>query len=138
MNEIPKEAIILAARDLRPRWKDLLGDTSATQAQKLMTSLDPNDAEHARQTANRLLELFRQHEVMDVLRDHLPEEEAFTSKDFGERLFTPLPGEPTPITSPDITYRCPVPGCHYTWRPQAAGKRVPCCPHHPDRQLAEI
>lgn len=137
MGRISDEDILLAARNLQLRWQDLLGKSGASRAEALLAALDPEDDEEVRRTANWLLELFRQNEALAELREALSAETAFTNGDFGERLFQPLPGEQAPIASPEITYCCPIPGCGYTWRPQAAGKPVPYCPHHPDLRLVE-
>lgn len=147
MDRVSSEEILLAIRELRPRWQDLLGVKAANQADIMMASLDPDDDENTRRTSNRLLELFRQHKAIEELREALArtrlaadhELAGFGGEDqIGERLYQPVPGESGPIASPEITYRCPVPGCNHTWRPQAAGKPVPFCPHHPDHRLVEV
>lgn len=147
MDRASSEEILLAVRRLRPRWQDLLGDEATTRAEELLASLDPDDAEDVRRTSNLLLQLFIQQEAIERLIEAIAEEG--TAKDIeltsfsggyqigGERLSQPLPGGMTPIASTGITYRCPVPGCDYIWRPQAAGKRVPFCPHHPGHRLVK-
>jgi hypothetical protein len=148
MDRISSEEILLAARKLRPAWRSLLGDATAARAEDLLASLDSDNAEDVRRTSNQLLELFSKQSAVTELREAIVEERSakgigLTSHSGGheigkERLYQPLPGGSAPVASPDVTYRCPLSDCDYTWRPQALGKPVPFCPHHPDHRLVKV
>jgi hypothetical protein len=139
------KAILLAVSKLESRWMDLLGEEGSAQVVRLLNSVDTDDDEALRRISNQLLMLFRQHNALDALREVMAEDlskgvdlTSFSGGHTrGEQHFQPLSGMMTSVASLGPTYRCPIPGCNYTWRPQKAGQTVPFCPHHPGCRLEE-
>jgi rubrerythrin len=131
MKTLSDERILQAAADLEPRWRDLLGDSGATAAQSLL-QVAGKDQAHAQEAANQLLDLFEQQSAKDALRERIRVEPLTKG---GSRLYTPPPGQASPIATPGVLYRCPVPGCGVTWELQVNGQTVPYCSKHPNQRL---
>lgn len=129
MSELSEHNIVWAVRKLHPRWRELLGDDGATAAESLLV-VAQGDGDDATRAVTLLVALFEEHDALDAIREQIDLAELGS----GERLYDPLAGRMGPVAAPGIVYRCPVKGCHVTWRLQSAGQHVPRCSVH-DRVL---
>ena len=128
---IPTDLVLKAVLDLQPRWRSLLGDEGALQAQSLL-HLAAEDVTQRDCIAERLVDHFETCGARDVLMDEMP---LGLKKGGKHPTFEDLIGNPGPVAALGVRYRCPELGCPATWTPQMAGERIPHCPEH--NQLLE-
>lgn len=127
MSDFSSDDILQAVLKLRPFWQYLLDNNGATAAESLVLAAQ-SDEVNARRAANLLLDLFEQHNAMDMLRRQMKAETLILGEP--TRTYDPLAGRMGPVATSGIVYRCPVDPCHVTWRPQMAGQRIPRCTEH--------